>query len=71
MLTYTEALHRIIDLADQARDLAYRFYTTCERKKRANEALVYNTLVIVWPEIARLAVERGEGGGPVQRGLDF
>ncbi|NWF79204.1 MAG: DUF1156 domain-containing protein [Chloroflexi bacterium] len=56
-------------IADQARDLAYRLYTTCERKKWAQEALAYNSLVIAWPEIARLAVELGEGGGPVQLGF--
>jgi len=55
-------------IADQARDLAYRLYTTCERKKWAQEALAYNSLVIAWPEIARLAVELGEGG-PVQLGF--
>jgi len=56
-------------IADQARDLAYRLYTTCERKKWAQEALAYNSLVIAWPEIARLAVELAEGGGPVQLGF--
>jgi putative DNA methylase len=38
-----------------ARDLAYRLYSTCERKKWASEALAYNSLVIAWPQIARLA----------------
>jgi len=41
--------------AEAARELAYRLYTTCERKKRAQEALAYNTLVQSWPEITRLA----------------
>jgi putative DNA methylase len=40
--------------------LAYRLYTLCERKKRATEALAYNGLVQSWPEIVRLARERGE-----------
>ncbi|MDW8468094.1 MAG: DUF1156 domain-containing protein [Burkholderiales bacterium] len=44
--------------ADTARELAYRLYTVCERKKRAAEALSYNALVQSWPEIARLAQER-------------
>jgi putative DNA methylase len=39
-----------------ARDLAYRLYTTCERKKWAQEALAYNSLVIAWPQGARLAL---------------
>jgi len=40
-----------------ARELAYRLYTLCERKKRAAEALYYNGLVQSWPEITRLARE--------------
>ncbi|MBU1208886.1 MAG: DUF1156 domain-containing protein [Proteobacteria bacterium] len=43
--------------AEIARELAYRLYTLCERKKRAAEALSYNGLVQSWPEIIRLARE--------------
>jgi putative DNA methylase len=43
--------------AETARELAYRLYTLCERKKRAAEALAYNGLVQSWPEIMRLAQE--------------
>ena len=39
--------------AEIARELAYRLYTLCERKKRAAEALAYNGLVQSWPEIMR------------------
>ena len=50
--------------ADTARELAYRLYAICERKKRAPEALAYNSLVQSWSEVARLAVvqcsSRGE-----------
>jgi putative DNA methylase len=46
---------RLGGAAEAARDLAYRLYTICERKKWAQEALAYNTLVIAWPEITRLA----------------
>lgn len=42
--------------AEIARELAYRLYTICERKKRSAEALSYNALVQSWPEIARLAL---------------
>ncbi len=35
-----------------ARDLAYRLYTVCERKKWADEALAYNSLVIEWTGIS-------------------
>jgi putative DNA methylase len=41
--------------AELARELAYRLYKVCERKKRAQEALSYNGLVQSWPEITRLA----------------
>lgn len=43
--------------AEIARELAYRLYALCERKKRASEALSYNGLVQSWPEILRLALE--------------
>jgi putative DNA methylase len=43
--------------AEVSRELAYRLYTMCERKKRAIEALSYNGLVQSWPEIMRLAHE--------------
>ncbi len=46
--------------AEIARDLAYRLYTVCERKKWADEALAYNGLVIAWPELTRLAQAAGE-----------
>ena len=43
--------------ADVARELCYRLYNLCERKKRTTEALAYNGLVQSWPEITRLAHE--------------
>jgi putative DNA methylase len=46
--------------AETARELCYRLYTICERKKRAAEALSYNGLVQSWPEITRLAREGGK-----------
>jgi putative DNA methylase len=46
--------------AEVARELAYRLYTICERKKHAAEALSYNGLVQSWPEITRLAREGGK-----------
>jgi len=44
--------------AQVVRELAYRLYTLCERKKRTQEAISYNALVQSWPEITRLAQER-------------
>ena len=46
--------------AETARELCYRLYTLCERKKRATEALSYNALVQSWSEITRLAREGGK-----------
>ena len=48
------------DKAEVARELCYRLYTLCERKKSAPEALAYNGLVLSWPEITRLAREGGK-----------
>jgi putative DNA methylase len=50
------SLLRILgSVGDVARDLAYRLFSLCERNEWAQEALAYNSLVIAWPEIARLA----------------
>lgn len=59
-------LRRIGGLGETARELAYRLYVICERKKWAKEALAYNSLVVAWPEIVRLA---GAGVGPTQEGM--
>ncbi len=44
------------DLAAEARQLAYRLYSICERKGWAQDALAYNSLITAWPEISRLAL---------------
>jgi putative DNA methylase len=43
--------------SEEARALAYRLYAICDRKGWAKEALDYNSLVIAWPEIIKLAHE--------------
>ena len=48
-------LRQLGGMAEAARDLAYRLYVLCERKKWTQEALAYNGLVIAWPEISKLA----------------
>ena len=53
-----ELISSLDSTAETARELCYRLYTLCERKKRAAEALSYNSLVQSWPEITRLAQER-------------
>lgn len=45
--------------AELARELCYRLYMLCERKKRAAEALSYNGLVQSFPELERLAKDPG------------
>jgi len=56
-----ELVAKLGSKAEVARELAYRLYTLCERKKRAPEALAYNGLVQSWPEIVRLAHLTGVG----------
>jgi putative DNA methylase len=53
---------------ETVREIAYRLYSLCERKKRSAEALAYNGLVQSWPEIVRLAQEGGKRP-PAQAGL--
>jgi len=50
-----EIVAKLGSQANNVRDLAYRLYSICERRKQANEALAYNALVQSWPEIIRLA----------------
>ena len=58
--------------AEVARELCYRLYSLCERKKRAAEALAYNALVQSWPEIQRLAAEAvPAAGGQAQSTTDL
>lgn len=52
-----ELLAKLGTRGEPARELAYRLYTICERRKRSAEALDYNSLVVSWPELVRLAQE--------------
>jgi putative DNA methylase len=52
-----EVLAKLGERGEMARDLAYRLYRLCDRKGWTQEALAYNSLVISWPEITRLASE--------------
>ncbi len=62
-------LRRVGGLGETARELAYRLYVICERKKWAKEALAYNALVVAWPEISRLAAAAPATSGPTQQEL--
>ena len=57
------------DYGEKARALAYRLYNICERKKWASEATAYNSLVIAWPEMNRLALAGDGNEGQVQARL--
>lgn len=46
--------------ADTAKELAYRLYNTCERKKWAEDARSYNGLILAWPELEKLAAKVGD-----------
>ena len=52
-----DLLAKLGDGAEIAKDLAYRLYNLCDRKGWTQEAISYNSLVISWPEISRLANE--------------
>src|SRR5262249_26149862 len=49
-------LSRLGGMGETARDLAYRLYAICERKKWTDEAIAYNSLVMAWPELSKLAL---------------
>ena len=42
-------------VGEMARELSYRLHKVCEKKSWSNEALAYNSLVLAWPELTRLA----------------
>ena len=52
-------------MSEIARDLSYRLYTVCERRKWSQDAIGYNALVLAWPDLTRLAQEQ-KAAGPSQ-----
>jgi len=62
------------DLAAEARQLAYRLYSICERKNWAEYALEYNKLVVSWPQVQEQATQIREqlaAGGPTEQASLF
>ena len=53
-------LRQFAGRGEGARDLAYRLYNYCERKKWAQDAMVYNMLVVAWPRLTDLANRKNE-----------
>ena len=56
--TASELLVKLGAAGESARELAYRLYAICERRKRSTEAQSYNSLVQSWPEISVLARQK-------------
>ncbi|HQP85572.1 MAG TPA: DUF1156 domain-containing protein [Thermoanaerobaculia bacterium] len=54
-----ELMREMGSISEVARDLAYRLYSICEKKKWAEDALSYNGLVAAWPELTRRAASGG------------
>ncbi|MCT7967444.1 DUF1156 domain-containing protein [Laspinema sp. D1] len=63
-----ELLAKLGNGGEIARDLAYRLYNLCDRKGWSAEGIGYNSLVISWPEISRLARE-SKKSEPIQGSL--
>ena len=61
-----ELLKALKDKADTSRELAYRLYSLCERKKWTEEARSYNGLVVAWPELLTLASKVTTSGSKQQ-----
>lgn len=59
-------LARMPEKQDAIRQLAYRLYTLCERKKWAEEARAYNELVSSWPAIVEESQKMGLKGEQLQ-----
>jgi len=53
-------------VGEMARELSYRLHKVCEKKNWSSEALAYNSLVLAWPELTRLAQ-----AGPQYRDQDM
>lgn len=54
-----ELLARMPTRQDPIRQLAYRLYTICERKRWAEEARAYNELIMSWPAIVEHSLAAG------------
>jgi putative DNA methylase len=57
-------LKKLGGAADATRELAYRLYNTCERKKWAEDARSYNALILAWTELEKLAAKMGDEPPP-------
>jgi len=63
-------LRKLGAVSEIARDLSYRLYTVCERRKWSQDAIGYNALVLAWPDLTRLAQEQ-KAAGPSQEEMQL
>ncbi len=64
-----EALAQLGHRAEAAKDLAYRLYGICGRKKWAEEGYAYNALVASWPRLVEQAKKFTAGPAQASLGL--
>ena len=50
-------LAKLGDKSDAAKELAYRLYGICEKKKRSTEAQLYNEIITIWPDLVARSKE--------------
>ena len=50
-------LAKLGDKADAAKELAYRLYGICEKKKRSTEGQLYNEIITIWPDLVARSKE--------------
>ena len=65
-----ELLAGMPERGESIRQLAYHLYTSCERKKWAEDARAYNELITSWHAIVAASSEVGQHGTQVQLELD-
>jgi len=61
-----DLLRRLGSHAEAARDLSYRLYSICERRKWSQDAIGYNALVQSWSDVKRVSEEK-KPAQPVQQ----
>ena len=64
-----ELLAKLNYRADAVKDLAYRLYGICDRKKWADEGYAYNALVASWPALVDRARSIGKSSIQTDLGL--
>lgn len=62
-------LKKLGSASNATRELAYRLYNTCERRKWSEDARSYNGLILAWPELEKLAAKIRDGEPPAPASL--